>query len=46
MRNGKDAFVDHTLYTLLVDPTGTARVLFDVKARPTAIAHDVRLLLT
>ncbi|HEY7693376.1 MAG TPA: SCO family protein [Gaiellaceae bacterium] len=37
--------VDHTLYTLLIDPTGKARVLFDVQARPSAIAHDVRLVL-
>jgi len=45
VRSGKDAGVDHTLYTLLVDPHGTARVLFDVQARPAAIAHDVRLVL-
>jgi protein SCO1/2 len=37
--------VDHTLYTLLVDRGGTARVLFDVKATPGAITHDVRQLL-
>jgi protein SCO1/2 len=37
--------VDHTLYTLLIDPTGKARVLFDVQARPSAIAHDVRIVL-
>jgi protein SCO1 len=37
--------VDHTLYTLLVDRDGTARVLFDVKATPSAVAHDVRQLL-
>jgi protein SCO1/2 len=37
--------VDHTLYTLLIDRGGTARVLFDVKATPRAIAHDVRELL-
>lgn len=37
--------VDHALYTLLVDRSGTARVLFDVKATPTAVAHDVRQLL-
>lgn len=45
VREGKDAGVDHTLYTLLVDPGGKARVLFDAQARPRAIAHDVRLLL-
>jgi protein SCO1/2 len=37
--------VDHTLYTLLVDRDGTARVLFDVKATPAALVHDVRELL-
>jgi len=36
---------DHTLYTLVVDRSGTARVLFDALARPPAITHDVRLLL-
>jgi protein SCO1/2 len=36
---------DHTLYTLVVDRSGKARVLFDALARPPAIAHDVRLLL-
>ena len=40
-----EAGVDHTLYTLLIDPSGKARVLFDVQARPSAIAHDVRLVL-
>jgi protein SCO1 len=42
-RAGDD--VDHTLYTLLVDRNGTARVLFDSLAKPSAIAHDVRQLL-
>jgi len=37
--------VDHTLYTMVVDRSGKARVLFDSLARPKAIAHDVRLLL-
>ena len=37
--------VDHTLYTLLIDRNGVARVLFDALARPPAIAHDVRLVL-
>jgi protein SCO1 len=37
--------VDHALYTLLVDRNGTARVLFDTKATPSALAHDVRQLL-
>jgi protein SCO1/2 len=37
--------IDHALYTLLVDRSGTARVLFDTKATPAAVAHDVRQLL-
>ena len=41
-----EAGVDHTLYTLLIDRGGKARVLFDVQARPAAIAHDVRLVLS
>jgi protein SCO1/2 len=36
---------DHTLYVLLLDRTGTTRVLFDSLAKPAAMAHDVRLLL-
>jgi hypothetical protein len=36
---------DHTLYTLVVDRSGKARILFDALARPPAITHDVRLLL-
>jgi protein SCO1/2 len=39
------ADVDHTLYTLVLDRRGQSRVLFDSLARPTAIVHDVRLLL-
>jgi protein SCO1/2 len=42
-RGGPDP--DHTLYTLVVDRGGKARVLFDALARPPAIAHDVGLLL-
>jgi protein SCO1 len=45
VRNRDDGAVDHTLYTLLVDRSGTARVLFDATATPVAIGHDVRQLL-
>ena len=45
VRNKDDGGVDHTLYTLLVDRGGTARVLFDSTATPAALAHDVRQLL-
>jgi protein SCO1 len=37
--------VDHTLYTMLIDRAGTARVLFDATATPHAIERDVRQLL-
>jgi protein SCO1 len=45
VRNGKDDKVDHTLYTMLIDRGGVARVLFDAQAGPNAITHDVRQLL-
>jgi protein SCO1 len=41
--NGPDP--DHTLYILVLDRRGITRVLFDSLAQPTAIVHDVRLLL-
>jgi protein SCO1/2 len=37
--------IDHTLYTVLADQTGKARVLYDASATPVAVAHDLRLLL-
>lgn len=37
--------VDHTLYTMVIDRNGTARVLFDSTATPAALEHDVRQLL-
>lgn len=37
---------DHTLYVLLLDRRGKTRVLFDALARPAAMAHDLRLLLS
>jgi protein SCO1/2 len=42
-RKGGD--VDHTLYTLLVDRRGKARVLYDATALPGEILHDLRLVL-
>jgi protein SCO1/2 len=45
VRNGDDELVDHTLYTMLVDRDGTARVLFDATAGANALTHDVRQLL-
>ncbi len=40
-----DALVDHTLFTLLLDSTLKARVLYDATAAPGAVAHDVGILL-
>jgi hypothetical protein len=37
---------DHTLYVLMLDRTGKTRVLFDATAKPAAMAHDLRLLLS
>jgi protein SCO1/2 len=37
--------LDHTLYTVLADGSGKARVLYDATATPTNVAHDLRLLL-
>ncbi len=37
---------DHTLYVLLLDRTGKTRVLFDATAKSTAMAHDLRLLVS
>ena len=36
--------VDHTAYTLLVDPAGRGRALYDAQVQASAVAHDVRLL--
>ena len=37
--------LDHTLYTVLADGSGNARVLYDATATPANVAHDLRLLL-
>jgi protein SCO1/2 len=42
-RAGDD--IDHTLYIVLADRRGMPRVLYDATATPTAVAHDLRLLL-
>jgi protein SCO1/2 len=36
---------DHTLYILLLDRSGKTRVLFDALGKPTAMAHDLGVLL-
>ena len=42
---GGDKTLDHTLYTLLIDPQGRGRVLYDSTATSTIIDHDLRLIL-
>ena len=37
--------IDHTLYTVMADGAGRARVIYDATATPSDIAHDARLLL-
>jgi len=44
VQRGKSG-LDHTLYTVLADGSGKARVLYDATAAPVAVAHDLRLLL-
>lgn len=44
VKRGKSG-LDHTLYTVLADPSGKARVLYDATATPATVAHDLRLLL-
>jgi len=38
--------VDHSLYVLVLDRSGKSRVLFDSLAKPAAMEHDVKLLLS
>ena len=37
--------VDHVAYTVLVDPTGKERVVYDARVKASQVLHDVRLLL-
>ncbi|MGZ4355045.1 MAG: SCO family protein, partial [Gaiellaceae bacterium] len=40
------ALVDHTAYTLLVDPQGRGRAIYDAQQGGAAVAADVRALLS
>ena len=42
---GGDKALDHTLYTLLIDPKGRGRVVYDSTATSSIIGHDLRLVL-
>jgi protein SCO1 len=45
IREAKSGNINHTLYTLLIDRSGKARVLYDATAQSTDVAHDLRLVL-
>jgi protein SCO1/2 len=38
--------VDHVAYTVLVDPRGKERLIYDSQVKAAAVVHDVRTLLT
>ncbi len=43
VRQGPDV-VDHVAYTVLVDPTGKERLLYDSRVKARQVLHDLRLL--
>jgi protein SCO1/2 len=45
VRTGAHGTVDHLLYVVLVDRSGTQRVLFDSRSTTREIVHDTRILL-
>ena len=40
----KPGVVDHVAYTILVDPTGKQRLLYDAQVKARQVLHDLRLL--
>ena len=42
--NQKPAVVDHVAYTVLVDPRGRMRLLYDAQVKARQVLHDLRLL--
>jgi protein SCO1/2 len=46
IREAKSGNINHTLYTLLIDRAGKARVVYDATAKPAAVAHDLRIVLS
>jgi protein SCO1 len=46
IREARSGTINHTLYTLLIDRGGKARVLYDATAQSAAVAHDLRLVLS
>jgi protein SCO1 len=45
IRDARGKNINHTLYTLLIDRTGKARVIYDATAQSAPVAHDLRLVL-
>ena len=41
----KPGIVDHVAYTMLVDPNGKQRLLYDAQVKARQVLHDLRLLL-
>jgi protein SCO1/2 len=41
----KPELVDHVAYTVLVDPSGRRRVLYDAQVKARSVAHDIRVLM-
>jgi protein SCO1 len=41
----KPDIVDHVTYTMLVDPNGRQRLLYDAQVKARQVLHDLRLLL-
>jgi protein SCO1/2 len=42
----KPDVVDHVAYTMLVDPSGKERVLYDSRVKAHQVVHDLRLLIS
>ena len=37
--------VDHVAYTVLIDPAGKERVVYDSRVRAQQVVHDLRVLI-
>jgi cytochrome oxidase Cu insertion factor (SCO1/SenC/PrrC family) len=40
----KPGVVDHVAYTVLIDPKGRMRLLYDAQVKARQVVHDLRLL--
>jgi protein SCO1/2 len=43
-QRGPENTVNHSAYTVLIDPRGKERVLYDAQVKPRAVLHDLRVL--